>query len=72
MSADIDATTGQTGRLETLLADCEARVAALDLAHAREMNKPLLRRRRMILVFIERERAVYSFGVELLKSLRSG
>jgi hypothetical protein len=52
-----------------LLADCEAKLTLLAAAHAREMAHPIGRRRRSLLVFLERERAVYTFGADLLRQV---
>jgi hypothetical protein len=64
---DEDGPLDQT-RFRMLLAECEQRLATITEARADTLKQPI--RRPSVLLFLERERAVYAFGVFLLKELR--
>lgn len=58
-----------TELLQSLMSDCEIRLAILNQEFDCEINKPLSEQRTNFLRFLDKERAVYMFGIFLLKQL---
>ena len=57
-------------RFAILPEECRHRLDQIDQARANELSKPLRQRKHSLLMFIDKERAVYSFGLHLLDQVR--
>ena len=59
-------------RLVLEIAKCDERLKAINDALGAELQKPILRRQRSLLLFLYKEKAVYDFAVKLLRSIETG
>jgi hypothetical protein len=56
----------------TMIADCQERLGIVAASMASELAKPRSRRRQKLLLFLYKEREVYSYSLTLLKRLVEG
>jgi len=57
--------------VDALFAECAHKLAAVCAAQDAERQKPFGARKPSYLVFLDKEHAVYSFGMEILQKLRT-
>jgi hypothetical protein len=58
-----------SAKLQAHLAFCEARLSLLEKCIAEQMASPIATRRKRFLIFLGREKSMYTFALALLRDL---